>query len=53
MGTLVAICAIVGLASLLGGAIKAMGNVTVALLKYVVGPVIILAIIAGCLKCGL
>ena len=53
MGILVSICAIVGLASLLGGAINAMGNVTVALLKYVVGPVIILGIILGCLKFGI
>lgn len=53
MGILIAICAIVGVATLLGGALNALGNVAVALLKYVVGPVAILLIVICCLKCGL
>ena len=53
MGILLLICAIVGLVSLLGGALNAIGNASVALLKYVVGPVTILIIILCCLKMGI
>ena len=53
MGLLISVCAIVGLASLLGGAINAIGTVVVALLRYVIGPVLILGIILGCLKYGI
>ena len=51
MGILVLVCGIVGLFSLLGGAIKATGEVSVALLRYVIGPVAILIII-GCICCA-
>ena len=53
MGILLVICGIVGIATLLGGALTALSNVLVVLLKYVVGPAVILTIIACCLKCGL
>ena len=53
MGILLMICAIVGLVSLLGDGLNAIGNVTVALLRYVIGPVLILGIILGCLKYGI
>ena len=53
MGILLMICAIVGLVSLLGDGLNAIGNITVALLKYVVGPVVILMIILCCLKMGI
>lgn len=53
MGILISICAIIGLATLLGKAINALGNVAVALLKYVVGPVTILLIILCCIKYGI
>ena len=52
MGILVLICGVVGLFSLLGGAIKATGEVSVALLRYVIGPVAILAMIIGCICCA-
>lgn len=53
MGLLLLICAIVGVASLLGGALSGLAKVLVTLLKYVVGPATILLIIIYCLKCGL
>ena len=53
MSILILICAIVGVASLLGGALQAASGVVVALLKYVVGPAIIIFLILGCLKYGI
>lgn len=48
MGILLAICAIIGFVSLLGGAINTLGKVSVGLLKYVIGPVAVLLIIMLC-----
>ena len=53
MSLLVLICAIVGIFSLLGGALSGISRIVVALLKYVVGPVTILIIILGCIKYGI
>ena len=53
MGILLLVAAIVGIASLLGGALTALSNAAVALLKYVVGPVAILLIILCCMKFGI
>ena len=51
MGILVLVCGIVGLFSLLGNVVNAAGTASVALLKYVIGPVAILIII-GCICCA-
>ena len=53
MGILIGICAIVGIAALLGGALNALASVVAALLKYVVGPLTILFIILYCMKYGI
>jgi hypothetical protein len=50
---ILAICFAVGLVAILCGCINAVGQVTVALLKYVVGPVAIILLVAGFLKYGL
>ena len=53
MSVLLLICGLVGVASLLGGALNALAKVVVALLKYVVGPLAILLIILYCMKYGI
>ena len=50
---ILAICFAVGLMVILCGCINLVGQVTITLLKYVVGPVVILLLVAGFLKYGI
>lgn len=47
------LCFVVGLMVILCGCINVVGQVTITLLKYVVGPVVLILLVAGFLKYGL